>query len=161
MMRLRIPIVFALALFISMAPAPAFSSPLQINLALNLPTRPAAVQRFSVRIKPGAARLRGTVCNQRNGQTTRVDLWFEYTVPPGTITFDEIIDRIEITAEKVSGEIAGQAVIDPNQINLNPNRATLSYRATLYYPHSPDNSRYVLRVRVFGNYEWSLSTAKL
>jgi hypothetical protein len=36
-------------------------------------------------------------------------------------------------------------------VNLNPNRATLSYRATLYQPTT--DSGYVVRVRVFGNYE--------
>jgi hypothetical protein len=36
-------------------------------------------------------------------------------------------------------------------LDLNPNRVPLAYRATLYRPSGPE--AYVVRVRVFGNYE--------
>jgi hypothetical protein len=34
---------------------------------------------------------------------------------------------------------------------VNPNRVRLTYRVTLYYP--PDAPTYLLRLRLFGNYE--------
>ena len=71
------------------------------------------------------------------------------SAPAGTIAFDEIIDGIEIATEQSGGGAFGLASIDTQQINLNPNRASLSYRVRLYHPPAP----YQVRVRVFGNYE--------
>ncbi len=85
-----------------------------------------------------------------DGDTVRVDLRFDYRIPPETIALDEFIDRIELTTEDRSG-VAGSVTIDTNLVNLNPNRAALLYRATLYRPGTA--GAYVARVRVYGNYE--------
>lgn len=95
--------------------------------------------------------MKAVLRNQRGGETVRVDLVFDYRVRPG-IVFDEIIDRIEIVVETITGEpFSEPTIIDPGTINLNPNRVPLAYRATLYHPADP--AGYVVRVRLFGNYE--------
>jgi hypothetical protein len=80
-----------------------------------------------------------------------VDLAFRYRVPRDTIALDEVIERIEVVAETTQGEEFLAAAIDSELIPLNPNRAPLLYRVTLYRPE--EDETYVLRVRVFGNYE--------
>jgi hypothetical protein len=132
-----------------LAAAVASASELQIDLVVPMP--PAGARRVMVKIPPGDATMKAVLRNQRGGETVRVDLLFDYRVPPG-IVFDEIIDSIEISVETATGEpFSAPTIIDPGEINLNPNRARLEYRATLYHPTDP--AGYGVRLRLFGNYE--------
>jgi hypothetical protein len=127
--------------------APA--SELQIDLAVMMPA--VGSRRVVQSIPPGDATMQVALRNQRGGETVRVDLRFDYRVLPGVV-FDEIIDRIEIAVETAKGEpFSLPTIIDPGEINLNPDRASLTYRATLYHP--ADRAGYAVRVRLFGNYE--------
>jgi len=145
---LRRSIAVAILIVLARAAAHATDLPLQLELTVPLATA-GARQRFAAKIEPGDATLKGQVRGQRGGETARIDLTFRYRIPADTIAFDEIIDRIEITTEDTNGGVFGVATIDTAEINLNPNRVPLSYRVTLYHPGAP----YVVRVRVFGNYE--------
>jgi hypothetical protein len=66
-------------------------------------------------------------------------------VPARVLSFDSPV-QLELTIALPS---AG-ATRHTADVNLNPNRVPLAYRVTLYHP--PD-APYVVRVRVFGNYE--------
>ncbi len=66
---------------------------------------------------------------------------------------DEIITRIVITIADLDGQQLGSATIEPNFINLNPNRVPLDYSATVYNTTGGKRTDYVARVQVFGNYE--------
>jgi hypothetical protein len=125
------------------------ASELQIDLPLTMP--PVGSRRATRSIPPGDATMKAVLRNQRGRETVRIDLTFAYRVPSG-IVFDEIIDRIEIAVETLAGEpFSTPTTIDPGEINLNPNRVPLTYRATLYHP--VDAAGYVVRLRLFGNYE--------
>jgi hypothetical protein len=80
-----------------------------------------------------------------------VDLTFQYSIPPGTIAFDELIEHIDIATESAIGEPFFASTIDAKLIPLNPNRVPLLYRVTLYRP--TDAPSYQVHVQVFGNYE--------
>lgn len=58
-----------------------------------------------------------------------------------------------ISTEDADGVEFSTVSIDPNDINLNPNRVPLDYAATLYIPGDARQRGYFVRVRVFGNYE--------
>jgi hypothetical protein len=125
------------------------ASELQIDLPVTMPS--VGSRRTMRAIPPGDATMTAVLRNQPGGETVRVDLTFDYRVPPG-IVFDEIIDRIEIAVETLAGApFSTPTTIDPGEINLNPNRVPLTYRATLYHPADP--AGYVVRLRLFGNYE--------
>ena len=81
----------------------------------------------------------------------RVDLVLDYRVPKDTIALDELVERIEVETATSGGELFTQAVLDTQLVHLNPNRAKLLYRVTLYHP--TDEPTYLLRLRLFGNYE--------
>jgi hypothetical protein len=104
--------------------------------------------RFVQKLAPGDARVVGRVRPLRGGETVLVDLGFDYRIPDDLIAFDEIICEIEITIEDVAGNEIARSLIDPNDINLNPNRVPLFYSATLYTGEGS-----AVRVRVRGNYE--------
>ncbi len=123
--------------------------PLQANVTIPMPIDPGASNNYSSALGGGGATVSGTVRNQLDGNAVQVDLLFDYRTDDA-IFFDEIIVRIEISTENASGTY-GFASIDPNYVNLNPNRVSLSYRATLYFP--TEAIGYVGRVKVFGNYE--------
>lgn len=138
----------ALALCLVAGASPA-SAELQIDLGVTMP--PAGFRQVLRSIPPGDATMKAALLNQPGGETVRIDLVFDYRVPAG-IVFDEIIERIEIVVETVSGEqFSEPTIITPGMINLNPNRVPLAYRATVYHP--ADSAGYVVRVRLFGNYE--------
>ncbi len=69
------------------------------------------------------------------------------------IALDEIISLIVISLENSSGIEIARATIDPNDVNLNPKRVPLHYSATLYKPEHAATAGYIVRVRVYGNYE--------
>ncbi len=137
----------------ALLPVLAQAALLQVDRAVTVSTAAGAVRQFANFIQGGAATVRGTVRNAPNGETAIIDLVFDYRVPRGTIALDELIAGIKLSIETAAGEEVNAAFINTRLIPLNPNRAALSYRATLYYPSAPDASTYVLRVRVFGNYE--------
>ena len=134
--------------------AQAQDAPLQVDARVRVnPNRPVGAI-FRRPIEEGQpARLRGVVMNQAGGETALIDLRFSYRIPPGTIALDEIIDRIVISVEDSAGGEFSTVSIDPNDINLNPNRVPLDYSATLYIPDGARQNGYFVRVRVFGNYE--------
>ena len=109
-----------------------------------------SAHRFQTTLAPGDAVLRGRVVQRRGGETVRVDLQFRYRVPPDVIVFDEIICSIEVLVEDDAQNVLARSEIDPDSINLNPNRVPLSYATTLYTT-APGAS--AVRVRVRGNYE--------
>jgi len=123
--------------------------PLQANVAIPMPIDPGASNDYSSSLGRGGSTVSGTVRNLLESNAVQIDLLFDYRTND-EIFLDEIIVRIEISTENGSGTV-GFATIDPNFINLNPNRVSLSYRATLYFP--TDATSYVARVKVFGNYE--------
>jgi hypothetical protein len=133
-----------------LAAAPAASQELQLERTLELSSERRATARFEARIEPGDATLAVLARNLRGG-AVQVDLAFRYRVPRDTIALDEVIERIEVIAETTQGEEFIAAAIDSELIPLNPNRAPLLYRVTLYRPEEDES--YVLRVRVIGNYE--------
>jgi hypothetical protein len=129
---------------------PAAAQPLQVDASLRLRTATAEARRVVVPIEPGAATLAITAHNRR-GDAVLVDLVFRYRIPPDSIAFDEVIDRIELSAETPQGDVFSRATIDADEVPLNPNRVPLAYRITLYHP--TESPTYRVRVRVFGNYE--------
>jgi hypothetical protein len=143
--------LLALLLTGSAARAEEPEAPLQLELALPISTAPSGKTRSVDAIEQGDARLRTVARNQRGGETVQVDLTFDYRVPRGTIALDELIEEIQVETAVPGSEIFQQAVIDAQLVTLNPNRAKLTYRVTLFYP--TDGPTYELRLRVFGNYE--------
>lgn len=133
-----------------LAAAPAAAQELQLERTLELPSERGAAARFVARIEPGDATVAVFARNLRGG-AVQVDLAFRYRVPRDTIALDEVIERIELTTETTGGEVFLPAVLETQEIPLNPNRVPLFYRATLYRPEEAET--YVLRVRVIGNYE--------
>jgi acyl dehydratase len=126
--------------------------PLQVELALPVSTAPSGKARSLVPIEhEGIATLRTVVRNQRDGETTRVDLKLDYRVPPGTIALDELVERIEVETATAEGDLFQQVAIDAQLITLNPNRARLQYRVTLFHP--TEGASYLVRLRLYGNYE--------
>ncbi|HVH04563.1 MAG TPA: hypothetical protein VNE71_01025 [Myxococcota bacterium] len=126
-------------------------APLQLELSLPIATAPSGKARSVDAIEPGDATIRTVARNQRGGETVQVDLTLDYKVPKGTIALDELVERIEVETAAPGGELFQQAVIDAQLVTLNPNRAKLLYRVTLFYP--TDAPTYLLRLRLFGNYE--------
>jgi hypothetical protein len=125
--------------------------PLQLQLSLPVSSGPSGKARSFDPIEQGDATLRTQVRNQRDGETVRVDLTLDYRVPKGTIALDELVERIEVETASAAGELFQQAVIDAQLITLNPNRAKLLYRVTLFHP--TEEPTYLLRLRLYGNYE--------
>lgn len=141
---MRVAVVIA-ALFA--AEAAWAQCPSDVQADVSVPLAPGKA-RFEQKLAPGDARMVGRVRPQRGGETVRVDLGFDYRIPEDTIAFDEIICEIEVTIEDALGNEVSRARIDPNDINLNPNRVPLFYSATLYTGEGTS-----ARVRVRGNYE--------
>jgi hypothetical protein len=54
-------------------------------------------------------------------------------------------------ARAAAGDLFQQAVVETQLVTLNPNRARLAYRVTLFYP--TEGPTYLVRLRLFGNYE--------
>jgi hypothetical protein len=130
--------------------APAAAQELQLERTLELSSDRGAAGRFVARLEPGDATVAVFARNLRGG-AVQIDLAFRYRVPRDTIALDEVIERIELATETTGGDEFIAAAIDSQLIPLNPNRAPLLYRVTLYRPEEEET--YVLRVRVIGNYE--------
>lgn len=79
-------------------------------------------------------------------------LRFDYKTD-ADVALDEIISLIVISLENADGREVARSTIDPNSVNLNPNRVPLHYCATLYKPTLAATRGYIVRVRLFGNYE--------
>jgi hypothetical protein len=129
-------------------------APLQADarVRVNNSKRPVAAP-FAAHLAGGPATLTGSVSNLPGGQTALVALQFDYRVG-AEIAFDEIISQIVVWVEDLNGDVFSSVTIDPNTVHLNPNRVPLYYSATLYTPeHTRGHNGYIVRVRVFGNYE--------
>ncbi|NWG04414.1 MAG: hypothetical protein HXY44_16295 [Syntrophaceae bacterium] len=148
--RMMIRVVFVL-LFSITTPILSSAQILQVDLSIPMSTGPRSHTKFKTPIQGGPATLTGTIRNLQGKETVRVDLMLDYTIPQGTIAFDELIHEIEITTKTQDGEIFGSVIIDAQLIPLNPNRAPLFYCTTLYYPQ--ESKTYLVHIRVFGNYE--------
>lgn len=136
------------------AAAQAQDTPQQVNVRAKVRADRPVGAVFRRPVEQGQlARLRGAVINQPDGETALVNLRFSYRIPPDTIALDEIIDLIIISIEDSTGAEFSTVSIDPNDVNLNPNRVPLDYSATLYIPEDALENGYFVRVRVFGNYE--------
>jgi hypothetical protein len=150
-------VVIILILFSALAPLAAFAQeepPLQLQVDARVRVngnRPVGAN-FGRRIEPGNATVRGRVLNLEGGETALVTLRFDYP-SDAPIALDEIVSRIVISIEDADGGEFSTVAIDPNNINLNPNRVPLTYSATLYIPENARRNGYVARVQVFGNYE--------
>ena len=146
-------LAFALLLLASPAPAGAAepTHPLQVELSLPISTAPSGKARSLGPIGQGDATIRTVARNQRGGETVQVDVTLDYRVPKGTIALDELVEQIQVETATPGGELSQQAVIDAQLVTLNPNRARLLYRVTLFYP--TDAPTYLLRLRLYGNYE--------
>jgi hypothetical protein len=149
--RWRRALPLALLLLVGAA-SPTAAQVLQVDALLSLPTGAGGAAGFAEPIESGPARVTGIARNLR-GDAVQLDLTFRYRLPRDTIALDEVIERIEITTETPEGEVFFATTIDTQLIPLNPNRTPLFYRATLYHPDAESGERYVVRVRVFGNYE--------
>jgi hypothetical protein len=125
--------------------------PLQLELSLPISTAPSGKARSLDPIEQGDATIRTVARNQPGAETVRVDLTLDYKVPKGTIALDEHVEQIQVETATPGGELFQQAVIDAQLVTLNPNRAKLLYRVTLFYP--TEGQSYLLRLRLFGNYE--------
>jgi len=148
--RTMFKVVFVLLAFLA-TPILSSAQMLQVDLTIPMSTKSWSHAKFKIPIQGGPAQLTGTIRNLQSGETVRVDLVFDYTIPQGTIAFDELIHEIGITTETQDGEIFGSVIIDTQLIPLNPNRARLFYCTTLYYPQ--DSNAYLVHIRIFGNYE--------
>jgi hypothetical protein len=142
----------ALALGLLLAAAAAAQAPLQLDVRAKANGRRLVAATFKGTLAPGTARLVGTVLNEFGGETALVGLRFDYrTSQP--VALDEIIERIEVTIEDKTGAQFAKSTIEPDLINLNPNRVPLYYATTLYVPEDARTAGYFVRVKVLGNYE--------
>jgi hypothetical protein len=107
---------------------------------------------FRAVLEGGEATLRGTVQNCPGGETSFVQLHFDYRTD-ANIALDELISQIVIWTSDRTGNEFSKVTIDPNSVPLNPNRVPLHYAATVYKPPRNNRTAYVVRIQVFGNYE--------
>jgi hypothetical protein len=87
-----------------------------------VPGENGATRELSSVLAGGGARVRALVTNRDDLRTATVALRFTYHVPPDTIALDEIVDRIVVEFRTPAGERFSRATIDPNEVNLNPER---------------------------------------
>ena len=150
------PLAITLILLLPFRPFPVVAqgqAPLQADVRLRVKNKPEAISSFRRFLEGGAATVKGSVQNLPGGDTALVLLQFDYRVS-ADIALDELISQIVISFEDVAGNPLSTVTIDPNAINLNPNRVPLYYSATLYKPErSGGRNVYIARVQVFGNYE--------
>lgn len=142
----------ALAAFAPLAALAQEEPPIQVDARVRVNGNRPVGANFGRRIEPGDATVRGRVLNLEGGETALVTLVFNYRID-APIALDEIISRIVVSIEDSEGNEFSTVTIDPNSINLNPNRVPLSYSATLYIPDDARRNGYFARVQIFGNYE--------
>jgi hypothetical protein len=126
--------------------------PLQVDV--RVPAKATGIGAlFQRQIEPGEATVSGRVRNLPGGETALVTLRFDYKTN-ADFALDEIIGLIVISIEDSEGNEFSKVTIDPNTVNLNPNRVPLSYSATLYTPdQTGPRGSYTVHIQVFGNYE--------
>jgi hypothetical protein len=128
-------------------------APLQADVRVRVANMAGATASFRSLLEGGAAIVKGTVQNLPGGDTALIQLQFTYRTD-ADIALDEIISQIVISLEDAGGNLFSTVTIEPNTINLNPNRVPLYYSATLYRPQRiVGRNGYIARVQVFGNYE--------
>jgi hypothetical protein len=147
---------FTLILFTSLGALNAIAqeqAPLQADVRVLVKNKPNASVSFKKMLEGGEATVKGIVHNLPGGDTAHVFLEFNYRIN-ADIALDEIISLIVISIEDTAGNEFSRVTIDPNTVNLNPNRVPLNYSATLYKPERTGGENvYFARVQVFGNYE--------
>ena len=127
-------------------------SPLQADVRLRVNYNERRLVSFRTALEGGEATLRGTVENHPGGQTSFVQLHFDYRTD-ADIALDEIISQIVIWTIDRTGNEFSKVVIDPSSVPLNPNRVPLHYAGTVYKQPRNNRTSYVVRIQVFGNYE--------
>lgn len=148
-------IVFAAALLLLVGTSRAGAQenpPLQVDARVRADGTGRVAASFQRRIQPGVATMSALVRNLPNGDTALVKLHFDYKID-ADVALDEIISLIVISLENAHGTEVARTTIDPNSVNLNPNRVPLHYSTTLYKPAHAATNGYIVRVRLFGNYE--------
>ena len=141
----------AVALWLAIAAGPASAQIEQVDATLPMVNVPGFANRAVAPVGEGGPALVTISARSTPGEAVVVDLVFTYPVPPDQIALDELLAQIEVATETPAGEPFFASTIDPQLIPLNPNRAALRYRVTLYRP--TDMATYRVRVRVMGNYE--------
>jgi hypothetical protein len=142
---MRITVVAAALLLTSSMAGAQCLSDVQVDAVVPLANGKVGFVRT---IAPGDARVVGRVRARPGRETVQVELEFDYRIPGDLIALDEIICEIDVTVQDTAGNEVARSVIDPNAINLNPNRVPLFYATTLYIGEGA-----AVRVRVRGNYE--------
>ena len=128
------------------------SPPLQADVRVRVNYNDRSLVSFRATLEGGEATLRGSVQNLPSGETSLVQLHFDYRTD-ANIALDEIISQIVIWTIDRAGNEFSKVVIDPNTVPLNPNRASLHYAGTVYKPPRNNRTSYVVHIQVFGNYE--------
>ena len=127
-------------------------APLQADMRVRVDHTNRRLTLFQTALQGGGAMLRGSLQNLTGGETALVSLHFDYRTD-ADIALDELINQIVISTVDNRGKEFSRVTIDPNSGPLNPNRVPLSYSATVYQPPLTNRGWYIIRVRVFGNYE--------
>jgi hypothetical protein len=143
-------IVLALAALAPLNTSAQTDAPLQVDARIRVNRN--GVISFQRQLDPGPAMVRGRIQTQPGRETALVTLEFDYRVN-ADFALDEIISLIVISIEDAAGNTLSTVTIDPNTINLNPNRVPLEYSATLYIPTDGPRPNYIVHLQVFGNYE--------
>jgi hypothetical protein len=143
-------IALALAALAPLNMSAQTDAPLQVDARIRVNRN--GVISFQRQLDPGPATVRGRIQAQPGGETALVTLEFDYRVN-ADFALDEIISLIVISIEDTAGNALSTVTIDPNTINLNPNRVPLEYSATLYIPTDRPRPNYIVHLQVFGNYE--------
>ncbi len=126
--------------------------PLQADVRVRVNYNDRGLVTFRAVLEGGEATLRGTVQNFPGGETSFIQLHFDYRTD-ANIALDELISQIVIWTSDRSGNEFSKVTIDPNFVPLNPNRVPLHYAGTVYRPSRGNRTAYVVRIQVFGNYE--------
>ena len=126
--------------------------PLQADVRLRVGYNDRGLVSFGAVLEGGEATLRGAVQNLPGGETSLVQLHFDYRTDTD-IALDELISQIVIWTIDRTGNEFSKVIIDPNSVPLNPNRVPLHYAGTVYKPPRNNRTSYVVRIQVFGNYE--------
>jgi len=127
-------------------------SPLQADLRLRVNYNERDLVSFRAVLEGGEAILRGTVQNLPGGETSLIQLHFDYRTD-ANIALDELISQIVIWTNDRTGNEFSKVTIDPNSVPLNPNPVRLHYSGTVYKPPRNNRTFYVVSIQVFGNYE--------
>jgi hypothetical protein len=126
--------------------------PVQADVRVRVDYNDRRVVSFRAVLAGGEATLLGMVQNLPGGETSLVQLHFDYRTD-ANIALDELISQIVIWTSDRTGSEFSKVIIDPNSVPLNPNHVPLRYAGTVYKPPRNNRTSYVVRIQVFGNYE--------